>query len=219
MVVQVDRKVTQPIVKYLLMFAIQYNSIALINTQYRCHVQQPTHVTSCCKQLPPVRQLSSNSRSSRMYFSQVQRVFIAEHCTASRSHLTWQNELRDTFSCSPVPNRPTVSCPMNCLRDTGGVHRVASEVGKGVNACIAERNGHFHHLIWHFILFSDLNVIYFSLRTDNVSGMGCVTFRSPCINKIVKNYKSFLLFTVVDPHWKCCKYQVYRSVHCMVYMS
>jgi hypothetical protein len=34
--VQGDKKVTQPILKYLLMVAIQYNSIGLINTQYRC---------------------------------------------------------------------------------------------------------------------------------------------------------------------------------------
>jgi hypothetical protein len=34
--VQDDRKVTQPILKYLLRVAIQYNSIELINTQYRC---------------------------------------------------------------------------------------------------------------------------------------------------------------------------------------
>jgi hypothetical protein len=33
--VQVNRKVTQPILKYLLIVAIQYNSIELINTQYR----------------------------------------------------------------------------------------------------------------------------------------------------------------------------------------
>jgi hypothetical protein len=34
--VQGDRKVTQPILKYLLTVAIQYNSTGLINTQYRC---------------------------------------------------------------------------------------------------------------------------------------------------------------------------------------
>jgi hypothetical protein len=33
---QSDRKVMQPILKYLLMVAIIYNSIGLINTQYRC---------------------------------------------------------------------------------------------------------------------------------------------------------------------------------------
>jgi hypothetical protein len=33
---QDDRKVTQPILKYLLMVEIQYTSIGLIHTQYRC---------------------------------------------------------------------------------------------------------------------------------------------------------------------------------------
>jgi hypothetical protein len=35
-IIQSDRKVTQPILKYLFMVAIQYNSTELINTQYRC---------------------------------------------------------------------------------------------------------------------------------------------------------------------------------------
>jgi L-lactate utilization protein LutB len=34
-IIQGDRKITQPILEYLLMVAIQYNSIGLINTQYR----------------------------------------------------------------------------------------------------------------------------------------------------------------------------------------
>jgi hypothetical protein len=34
--IQDDQKVTQPILKYLLMVAVQYISIGLINTQYRC---------------------------------------------------------------------------------------------------------------------------------------------------------------------------------------
>jgi hypothetical protein len=33
---QGDRKVTQPMLKYLLMVATQYNSTGLINTQFRC---------------------------------------------------------------------------------------------------------------------------------------------------------------------------------------
>jgi hypothetical protein len=34
--IQNDRKVTQLILKYLLMVAIQYNSTEFLNTQYRC---------------------------------------------------------------------------------------------------------------------------------------------------------------------------------------
>jgi hypothetical protein len=57
-----------------------------------------------------------NSRSARMSFSQVQRVFIVQHYLASRSYLTCQNEFRDTFLVSPVPNRSTVSRLVNRFR-------------------------------------------------------------------------------------------------------
>jgi hypothetical protein len=67
-------------------------------------IQEPTQITSCCNLLAPVRQLSSNSRSARMSFSQVQRVFIVEHYLASRAYLTCQKEFSDTFPDSPVPN-------------------------------------------------------------------------------------------------------------------
>jgi hypothetical protein len=72
-------------------------------------IQEPTQVTSCCNLLAQVRHLSSSSRSARMSFSQVQRVFIVEHYLASRSYLTCQNEFRDTFPDSPVPSKSTIS--------------------------------------------------------------------------------------------------------------
>jgi hypothetical protein len=105
-------------------------------------IQEPTQVTSCFNLLVPVLQLSSSSRSARMSFSQVQRLFIVEHYLASRSYLTCQNGFRDTFPDSPVPNKSTVS-RLNRFRDTGTLHRVASNMRKRVNACIAERGGHF----------------------------------------------------------------------------
>jgi hypothetical protein len=117
------------------------------------------HVVTCSR--PSVRRLSSSSQIARTSFSQVQRFFTAEHCLASRSYLICQNVFRDTFPCSPVPNRPTMSRPVNSVRDTGCVHRVASVVGKEVNACIAERGSHFQHLIWHCFLFPDFNVVCF----------------------------------------------------------
>jgi hypothetical protein len=83
--------------------------------------QEPTQVTSCCNLLAPIRQLSANSRSERMSFSQVQRVFIVEHCLASCSYLTCQNEFRDTFPNSLVPNKLKISCLVNRFRDTGSV--------------------------------------------------------------------------------------------------
>jgi hypothetical protein len=48
--IQDDQKVTQPILKYLLMVAIQYNLIGLINTQCRCDYKSPRrshHVGTC----------------------------------------------------------------------------------------------------------------------------------------------------------------------------
>jgi hypothetical protein len=82
-----------------------------------------------------------------MSFSQVQRAFIAEHYLASRSFLTCQNEFRDTFPDSPVPNKSTISRLVNRYSGTGTLYRVASDMRKKVNACIAESGGHFQHLI------------------------------------------------------------------------
>jgi hypothetical protein len=140
-------EVTQPILKYLLMVAIQHNSIWLINRHIAVTIQIPTQVTSCCNLLVRVRQVSSNSRSARISFSQVQRVFILEHYLASPSYLTCQNEFRDTFPDSPVPNKSTVSRLVNFSRDTETLRRVASNMRQRVNACIAEHDGHFQHLI------------------------------------------------------------------------
>jgi hypothetical protein len=78
--------------------SVKNNSIGLINTQYRCDYTRAHEVTSCCNMLTPVRQLSSNSRSSRMCFSQMQWVLTVEHYLASRFYLTCQNEFRATFS-------------------------------------------------------------------------------------------------------------------------
>jgi hypothetical protein len=95
------------------------------------------------------------------FFLQVQGVFIFEHYLASRSYLTCQNEFTDTFPDSPAPNKSTISRLVNRFCDTGTLHRVALNTRKRVNACIAERGGHFQHLIQHCFWFSDFNVIYF----------------------------------------------------------
>jgi hypothetical protein len=141
-------------------------------------IHDPTQVTSCCNLLAPVRQLSSNSRSPRMSFSQVEHVFIVEHYLASRSYLTCQNEFRDTFPDSPVPNIDNISSrePFPWHRNSS---RVASNMRKRVDASIAERGGHFQHFIQHCFLFSDFIVIYF-LAIEHVSELGCVTFWSSC---------------------------------------
>jgi hypothetical protein len=131
------------------MVVIQYNSIGLINTHIAVTilVQEPTQVMPSCNLLAPVCQLSCNSRSARMSFSQVQRVFIVKHYMASRSHLTYQNEFRDTFAGSPVLNKSTISRLVNRFRDTEILQRVSSNMRKRVNSCITERGGHFQLLI------------------------------------------------------------------------
>jgi hypothetical protein len=44
------------------------------------------------------------------------------------------------------------------------LHRVASNMRKRVNVCIAERGGHFQHFTQHCFLFSNSNVIYFLIN-------------------------------------------------------
>jgi hypothetical protein len=88
MATQCDREVRQPILKYLLTVAIQYNSIGLINTLYRCDytTAHAGHVM-----LSPARVRPSavfQQSSVRMSLLQEQRVFIVEHRLASSSYLT-----------------------------------------------------------------------------------------------------------------------------------
>jgi hypothetical protein len=71
-----------------------------------------------------------------MSFSQEQRVFIVEHYLASRSYLTCQNEFRDTFPDSPVPNKSIVSRLVNRFRDTGSVQKLFTGLHQ-----IDEKNG------------------------------------------------------------------------------
>jgi hypothetical protein len=129
------RKVTQPILKYLLMVAFQYSSIGFINKSPR----GSRHVVTCSRQSVSCL----HSRSTRMSFLQVQRVFIVEHYLASRSYLACQNEFMDTFPDSPVPNKSTMSRLVNRFCDTGTLHWVASNMRKRVNACIVKHGGHF----------------------------------------------------------------------------
>jgi hypothetical protein len=80
-------------------------------------------------------------------------MFIVEHYLASCSYLTRQNDFRDAFPDSPVPNKSTVSSLVNRFRDTGTLHRVASDMREKVNACIAERDGHFQHFLYITLFF------------------------------------------------------------------
>jgi hypothetical protein len=82
-----------------------------------------------------------------MSFSQVQTVFIAEHYLATRSYLPTLNKFRETFPYFPVPNKSKMSRLVNRSRYKGNLQRVASNMMKTVNACIAERAGHFQHIV------------------------------------------------------------------------
>jgi hypothetical protein len=63
-----------------------------------------THSVAVIIQEPaPVRQMSSNSPSARMSFSQVQRVLIVEHCLASRFYINCQTHF-SILLCHTNPN-------------------------------------------------------------------------------------------------------------------
>jgi hypothetical protein len=70
-------------------------------------IYEPTHVTSYCNLLAPDLQLSSNRRSARMSFSQVQACSLPN--TTWRVVHTCQNEFTDTFHDPPMPNKSTMS--------------------------------------------------------------------------------------------------------------
>jgi hypothetical protein len=131
--IQGDRKVTQPI------FIDGCNSVQLdcinkhtISLWLYKNLHKSRHVVT----YSPFPQLSSNNRSARMSFSQVQRMFIVERYLVSRSCLNYHNEFRDTFPDFPVPNKSTISLLVKRFRDTRTLYRVVSNVRKRVNASL-----------------------------------------------------------------------------------
>jgi hypothetical protein len=110
-------------------------------------------------------------------FSQVQRVFIVEHYLATCSYLTCQNEFRDTFPYSPVPNKPALFRTVNRFHDTGTLHGVTSDRRKRVNAFIAEGGGHFRHLTSFLVFLFQCNYLFLTNRTCVTNGLR--DFRSP----------------------------------------
>jgi hypothetical protein len=101
------------------MVANQLNSTGLMNTQYHCDYTRAHagHVVTCSRHF--VSCLSTIEVQGCLFHTQ--RVFIVEHCLASRPYLTCQNEFRDTFLDSPVPDKSTISRLVNRFRDTGSV--------------------------------------------------------------------------------------------------
>jgi hypothetical protein len=122
----------------------------------------------------PVRQLSFNSRSARMSFSQVQRVLTVKQYLASCSYFTCQNEFRDTFSDSSVPNKSTTSHLVNSFRHTGSVQDRNCSGWPPVLSDFGWYPSNFI-MLWTFttlditlFLFYDLNVVYFLTNRTRV---------------------------------------------------
>jgi hypothetical protein len=173
--IQVDRKVTQPILKYLLMIATQYNLIGLINTISLWLFKSPRrsrHVLTCSHQ-------SVNCLST----VEVKGYLFHKRNECSLSNTTWhlvlscQNEFRDTFPDSPVPNKSTISRLVNRFRHC----RNSSPV------CIKHEEKSECVYRWTRWTFPTLNITFFFVfrfqcnlfLTNRTCVMGCVTFRSP----------------------------------------
>jgi hypothetical protein len=58
----------------------------------------------------------------------MQRVFIVEHCLASRSYLTGQKEFRDTFPDCAAPQKFDSISSGELFRGTETVYRIVSNM-------------------------------------------------------------------------------------------
>jgi hypothetical protein len=92
-----------------------------------------------------------------MSFSQVQRVFIVEHYLASRSYLPCQNEFKDTFPDSPVPNKSAISRLVNRVHETGSVQ----DRNRSGRPSVLSDDVDISNTSYNIVFFSDFNVIYF----------------------------------------------------------
>jgi hypothetical protein len=159
-------------------------------------IQEPVQVTSCCN-LALVCQLSLNSRSARMSFSRVQRVFIVEHYLASRSYVTCQNE----FSDPPVLNRSTICRLVKRFRETGSVQdrnrsdRLSVLSDDSLDDIRQTLLRSTQKPLRNLSLQSEL--CYGSGQIQHVSGIGWMTFRSP------GTYIVFLTFSYMNIWFLC----------------
>lgn len=118
------------------MVAVQYSPTILINTgccdcttAHACQV-----VLSRARARPSV--VFQQSKCKDVFH-------MRSECSLSNASwqlvLTCHFEVMDTFPEPFVPDKDTVlSYVVNCLRDTGTSHRVASDMRKGVNARVAD---------------------------------------------------------------------------------
>jgi hypothetical protein len=154
--VQDDRKVIQHTLKYLLMAEIQYNSIGLPNTHrcdyIRAHAGRASPTNVQC--LPKTTWHLVLTWLTRMSLG---IAYISRFSCAKQTDIISSGE---TFPWH------TNSSPGRIKHEEkrGCTHRWTRWTFPTFNTTV--------------FLFSDCNVIYF-LAKQNVSGMGCVTFRSP----------------------------------------
>jgi hypothetical protein len=86
-------------------------------------------------------------------------MFIVEHCLASLSYWTCQDEFGDTFPFSHVPEKYLVFYPVDSFRILRQLLSVLHHTREGMNAYKAELCEYFQHVMQHCFLFSNFNVI------------------------------------------------------------
>jgi hypothetical protein len=169
----------QPILKYLSMVAIQYNFIGLMNIILLWLYKGPCrlhHVVTC-----------SNQSVSYLSIVEMQGCLFhkCSECSLSNaiiSFLTCQNEVKDTFPNSLVPNKSTVPHLVNyfCDRRSSPVcirHEEKSE-------CMYHWTKTFLALNVTLIFVFWFQYNLFFLQVEHVWGMDCMTFRSPCVSVV-----------------------------------
>jgi hypothetical protein len=112
-------------------------------------IQDPAQVMSWCNRFVPVRPLFQHSNCKDIFLKNT----VSFHCQTLPGIsflLNLPEMFRDIFPDSGVPNKSTVSPAVNRFRDKETLYRVVSDPRKRVNACIAERGGHFQRLIHYF---------------------------------------------------------------------
>jgi hypothetical protein len=112
-------------------------------------IQLPTQVTSCCNLLAPV--VFKQSKCKDVFFTSTTSVHCHTLPVILLFNLTCQNYFRDTFADSPVPNKSTVTCLMNCFH-----HCRNSLLG-----CIKHEEKHEYMYRWMWWIFPTLNITLF----------------------------------------------------------
>jgi hypothetical protein len=172
--------------------------------------------------LKPVRQLSSNSRSAKMSFSKVQRVFIVEHYLATRSYLTCQTEFRDTFPDSPVPNKSKTSRLVNRFRSLQklftGLHQTCGKEWMHASLNAVDISNTSYNIVFISMWFIFLTCVRNGLR--DFFDHPLLEYSWSAVHKVLhkKGHKSQLRHSGTTHYWNCgtiplwiCKFGVKKK--------